>query len=232
MSEDLNQFKSDRIKSYIRRQGRITPGQRNALTAFSDEYCLHAELDHFNVEQIYGQKNPLIIEIGFGNGDCLAEYASLNSDKNFLGIEVHTPGVGHLLINIEQNNLKNIRIFQADAVSIIENKIDDRSIQGVHIFFPDPWPKRKHHKRRIINAEFIQLLLKKLLPEGYIHIATDWEHYAKDIIKLFSNIDDFTDEFKGNYINNRPMTRPATKFEIRGINKGHNVWDMIYKKKL
>jgi len=218
-----------RIRSFIRRQGRATAGQHQALETLWDKYCLDPEQD-YNFAQVFGNDNPLIIEIGFGNGASLAKMAAANPELNYLGIEVHRPGVGHLMMLLEAQQSNNVRIYHHDAIEILEQRIDDHSIAGVQLFFPDPWHKRKHHKRRIVRPSFLDLLTKKLQRGGYFHAATDWEHYAKEMLKVLLTEKRLRNDSHENTYCERPDYRPLTKFEQRGIRLGHGVWDIIFKK--
>lgn len=220
---------SRRIRSFIRRQGRITQGQQLALDNHWDRYCLDPNAD-YDFSQVFGRTAPLIVEIGFGAGDSLAKMAAANPDNDYIGIEVHRPGVGHLMLLLDQQGLTNVRIYCHDAIEIIERKIADNSLAGVHLFFPDPWPKKKHHKRRIVRPSFVESLTKKLQSGGYFHAATDWQNYAENMLEVLSagtSISNTSDT--GDYCE-RPEYRPLTKFEQRGIRLGHGVWDLIFKK--
>jgi tRNA (guanine-N7-)-methyltransferase len=217
-----------KIQSFIRRQGRLTPGQQFALDTYWDKYCLNPELD-CNFSEVFGRDAPLIMEIGFGNGESLAKMAMANPEQDYLGIEVHRPGVGHLMMVLERDNIRNVRVYCQDAIEILEKRIPDHALAGLHLFFPDPWPKKKHHKRRIVNAGFVALLTKKLVAGGYIHAATDWQHYAEwmlGILKAEPQLQN--NSTKGDYCE-RPDYRPLTKFEQRGLRLGHGVWDLIFK---
>lgn len=219
-----------RIKSYNLRQGRATTGQQNAIDSVWGNYCL-APSKIYDFTQLFGRDAPLILEIGFGNGSGLAEMASANPELNYLGIEVHRPGVAQLMMLLEQQEIKNVRIYHYDAIEILEKKIPDQLLAGVHLFFPDPWQKRRHHKRRIVRPSFIRLLNKKLKKNGYFHAATDWEHYAKDMLTILSTPQNGLANTcaEGDYCQ-RPKYRPLTKFENRGLLLGHGVWDLIFKK--
>lgn len=219
----------DRIRSFIRRQGRATVGQKLALENHWDKYCLSPQ-QNFDAAKIFNRQAPLIIEIGFGNGVSLAEMAEANPGLDYLGIEVHRPGVGHLIMLLEQRGITNVRIFHHDAIEILEQKISDSSIAGVHLFFPDPWHKRRHHKRRIVRPSFVDLLCRKLIPGGYFHAATDWKEYAKDMLKVLSTESRLKNANPNNDYSPRPSYRPLTKFESRGLNLGHGVWDLIFTK--
>ena len=218
-----------KIRSFIRRQGRLTPGQQLALDNYWDKYCLDPKAD-YDFAAVFGRNAPLFIEIGFGNGESLASMAAANPDKDYIGIEVHRPGVGHLLLLLNQQSLTNVRIYCHDAIEIMEHKIADNSLSGVHLFFPDPWPKKKHHKRRIVRPDFIDLLVRKLKPEGYFHAATDWENYAEAMLAVLSKSSELRNTSPSTDYCQCPEYRPLTKFEQRGIRLGHGVWDLIFIK--
>lgn len=218
-----------RIKSFIRRQGRATVGQKQALEEHWDKYCLSPQAD-FDVMAAFGRQAPLIVEVGFGNGDSLAAMAEANPNLNYLGIEVHRPGVGHLMMLLEQRGISNVRIYHHDAIEILEQKVPDHSVSGVHLFFPDPWHKRRHHKRRIVRPSFLELLNKKLAVGGYFHAATDWHDYAKDMLATLSAYAGLKNASPTGDYCPRPDYRPLTKFENRGLRLGHGVWDLIFTK--
>ena len=218
-----------RIRSFIRRQGRLTPGQQLALDNYWDKYCLDPNADT-NFTQIFGRDAPLFVEIGFGNGESLVRMAAANPDKDYMGIEVHKPGVGHLLMLLNQQGLNNVRIYCHDAIEIMEQKIADNSLAGVHLFFPDPWPKKKHHKRRIVRPGFVDLLVRKLKPGGYFHAATDWKNYAEAMLAVLSESSELRNISPTNDYCDSPEYRPLTKFEQRGLRLGHGVWDLIFIK--
>ncbi len=218
-----------KIRSFIRRQGRMTMAQQQALENYSGKYCLDPNAD-LDIKQVFEREAPLCIEIGFGNGDSLAQMAIANPDKNFIGIEVHRPGVGHLMLQLEQNGINNVRIYCHDAMEIIEQKIADNSLNAMYLFFPDPWPKKKHHKRRIVRPSFVDLLAKKLKPEGYFHAATDWENYAQAMLTHLSAHNGLSNASQSSSYCERPNYRLLTKFEQRGIRLGHGVWDLIFIK--
>jgi tRNA (guanine-N7-)-methyltransferase len=218
-----------RIRSFIRRQGRITQGQQLALENHWDRYCLDPNID-YDLNQVFGRVAPLIVEIGFGTGDSLAKMAVANPDKDYIGIEVHKPGVGHLMLVLDQLSLSNVRIYCHDAIDIIEHKIADNSLDGVHLFFPDPWPKNKHHKRRIVRASFVDLLARKLKPGGYFHAATDWQNYAENMLDVLSQGAGLSNTSGSKDYCERPEYRPLTRFEQRGMRLGHGVRDLIFRK--
>ena len=218
-----------RIRSFIRRQGRLTPGQQYAIDNHWATYCLDPKKD-YNFTEVFGREAPLFMEIGFGNGDSLAKMAAANPDKDYIGIEVHTPGVGHLLMLLHEQGISNVRIYCHDAIEVLENKCPDHSLAGLHLFFPDPWHKKKHHKRRIVRPSFVELLDKKLKVGGYFHAATDWENYAEWILDILSAHKGLANTSPTHDYCPCPDYRPLTKFEQRGIRLGHGVWDIIFSK--
>jgi len=230
MSELAEQTPIRKIRSFILRQCRLTQGQQFALDNFWDKYCLNSS-ETLDAHNIFGRHAPLCVEIGFGNGDCLANLAVANPDKDYIGIEVHRPGVGHLIMQLEQHSLQNVRIYCHDAIEILTNNLPNSSLAAVHLFFPDPWHKRKHHKRRIVQSSFLNLLAMKLQSGGYFHAATDWENYAKSMLEVFSAYKQFSNTSLTNNYCERPAYRPLTKFEQRGLRLGHGVWDLIFVRK-
>ncbi|MGI9213018.1 MAG: tRNA (guanosine(46)-N7)-methyltransferase TrmB [Methylococcaceae bacterium] len=218
------------IQSFVLRQGRLTPAQSQALAELEPRYGL-PENQAIDVYGLFGRRAPLVVEIGFGNGDSLAEMAASSPDKDYIGIEVHRPGVGHLLMEIEKRELNNLRVHRGDAVKYLQHCLPDTSIYCLQIFFPDPWHKKKHHKRRLISTDFLTLAAKKLEPQGYIHIATDWEEYAEHCITVLkANPAWVNTAHSGDFVA-RPGHRPLTKFEQRGHRLGHGVWDIVYTRK-
>ena len=226
---DSLKIKTPAIRSFIRRQGRITPGQQFALEQWRDKYGLSYEKP-LEAMSTFGRQAPLIVEIGFGNGQALAEMARVNSEQDYIGIEVHRPGVGHLLLDLENTQTHNVRVYCHDAIEILSEKISDNSLSGVQLFFPDPWPKRRHHKRRIVNRHFIALVSQKLQSGGYLHMATDWQAYAEVMLAVTGESNTLFNESPGGDFCPRPDYRPLTKFENRGIRLGHGVWDLIFRK--
>lgn len=219
------------IKSYVRREGRLTPAQANALENLSHEYVLNLEtLDLFNFNTIFGNSHPVILEIGFGMGASLLQQAAAQPEMNFLGVEVHRPGVGALLSGIGKQQLSNIRIVNDDAVMLLKKFIANNSLSGIQIFFPDPWPKKRHHKRRLIQPPFVNLLTQKLKTGGFLHCATDWENYAEHILEVLKHEALLRNTVASNSYAERPTSRPLTKFENRGIKLGHGVWDIYFIK--
>ena len=211
----------------MRRNGRVTPSQQKALSTLSAKWIIP-----YQNQILENLPQNLILEIGFGMRETTAKIAQTLTHNDFIAVEVHTAGVGALLKRIEEQNIININIIQHDAFEVINNMLPDNSLSGVHIFFPDPWHKTKHHKRRLIQTPFINMLLPKIKQGGYIHCATDWQNYAEHILLTFSQSDKLenksTNESK---YANKPNYRPTTKFETRGIKLGHGVWDIIFTKK-
>lgn len=226
-SEDLTQR---RIRSFVLRQGRLTKGQEKALTDHWPQFGIDYTPNLIDLTQVYGRQASLkILEIGFGMGETTAKIAQSMPNADFLGVEVHTPGVGGLLKLIGELSLSNVRIVQHDVVDVLNHMLEDGALDGIHIFFPDPWHKKRHHKRRLIQAEFVKLLCAKLKSGGYLHVATDWEDYAEwvlDILKVEPLLENIASDYAP-----KPEYRPLTKFENRGIKLGHGVWDLIFTRK-
>lgn len=219
------------IKSFVLRQGRLTKGQEQALETAWPQYGIEEASEPLNFTVIFGNVAPVTLEIGFGNGESLAQMALAEPERNFLGIEVHTPGVGHLLHLIQKHQLTNLRVMNTDAVEIIQQRIPEHSLDRVQIYFPDPWQKKKHNKRRIIQAEFVSLLATRLRQGGLLHLATDWQEYAAAMAEVMQASPDFrTANPTGEAFSPRPEFRPLTKFEQRGLRLGHGVWDLLYTK--
>jgi len=209
------------IKSFVLRQGRLTPGQTRALEMHWPKFGKSIDDGMLNPRTEFLSAGPLHLEIGFGMGDSLAEQARSNSSVNYVGIEVHRPGVGHLLMLIDDGELDNLRVYSEDSIEVLTEVIPAKSLDAVQVFFPDPWPKKKHHKRRILNRYFVDLLETKLKANGLVHIATDWQLYAEEIEALLGSMPQF----------NRveaPL-RPQTKFERRGMKLGHTIFDLAYR---
>lgn len=216
------------IRSYVLRQGRITSAQSRAYQALLPKYCIPYSENPLDLDQVFGRSAPKFLEIGFGMGETTTRIASENPQNDYFGIEVHTPGVGSLLMRIEELKLCNVRIIQRDAVEVIKHMLPRESLDAVHIFFPDPWPKTRHHKRRLIQATFVALLADRLKPRGILHIATDWENYAKHILAVLKDEPLLANTAKD--FAERPEYRPLTKFEQRGLKLGHRVWDLVFRR--
>ena len=218
------------IKSFVVRSGRMTPGQEKAYEKLWALYGVEADEQMLDFEHLFGRQAPVILEIGFGMGDSLLEIAASHPENNYLGIEVHKPGVGRLLANINEQSLTNLKLMKFDAVEVLKKQVQDNSLNAVHLFFPDPWHKTRHQKRRIVQDDFIQLLRSKLLIHGQFHMATDWEHYARQMLRTMKKAPGFNNcDADGEYIP-RPEYRPITKFERRGERLGHGVWDILFEK--
>lgn len=216
------------IRSFVLRQGRISNAQRRACELLLPQYGIPYQNARIDLESVFGRQAPKILEIGSGMGETTAAIAEAHPEQDFLAIEVHTPGVGNLLNLIESRGLTNLRIIQHDAVEVIDTMLQPESLDGVHIFFPDPWPKARHHKRRLIQPPLIARLCPLLKPGGYIHAATDWQEYAEQMLDVFSAQPLLSNTFPG--YAERPDYRPLTKFEQRGIKLGHGVWDLIFRR--
>lgn len=215
------------LRSYVIRAGRQTASQTEAIEKYWSRYVIADTTSPLDPVALFGRRAPLVVEIGFGMGDSLAEMAAANPDRDFIGIEVHRPGVGKLLNYIESLGLKNLRIYCHDAVEILRDCIADGSVNTVQIFFPDPWHKKKHHKRRLVQPAFISSLTHKLEPGGRIHLATDWQNYAQHMMDVMSQAEHLTNlAGHGNY--STDTGRPETKFERRGNRLGHGVWDLMF----
>jgi tRNA (guanine-N7-)-methyltransferase len=218
------------IRSFVRRTGRTTVGQAKAFADVGPKFLLTYAAAPMDFAAVYERTAPTILEIGFGMGEATAHIAALMPEKNFLCCEVHTPGVGALLKRIDEQSLANIRILQHDAVEVIDHMLPLGSLDGAHIFFPDPWHKTKHNKRRLIQAPLIAKLAARLKPGGYLHCATDWQPYAEQILEVLSAeplLKNTADAASGGYAP-KPDYRPLTKFENRGIKLGHGVWDVVF----
>ncbi len=216
------------IRSFVLRQGRLSNAQRRAWETLLPRYGIPFNENLLDLNQIFGRAAPKILEIGFGMGESTAMIAQNNPQNDYLGIEVHTPGVGSLLNRIENLDLSNLRIIQHDAAEVLQHMLPAQCLNAIHIFFPDPWPKAKHHKRRLIQPALTARLCDHLKSGGYIHVATDWEDYAAQILQVLNHEPQLANT-AADYAP-RPQYRPLTKFEQRGLKLGHNVWDLIFIK--
>ena len=217
------------IRSFVLRQGRFSPGQQRAYETLMPRFGVPFSPVFVDLDAIFGRKAPKVLEIGFGMGETTARIASENPQNDYLGVEVHTPGVGALLKRIEEHALTNIRVIQHDAVEVVRAMIPPGSLAGIHVFFPDPWPKKRHHKRRLIQAPFAELLATRLAPGGFLHVATDWQEYAEHILATLASVAALENPHGGFAV--RPADRPQTKFETRGRRLGHDSWDVIFRKR-
>jgi tRNA (guanine-N7-)-methyltransferase len=219
------------IRSFVLRQGHLSSGQARALEELGPKFCIDYTPNALDLDAAFGRAAPRVLEIGFGMGQATATIAAARSDTDFLGVEVHTPGVGSLLKLIGEQGLSNLRIVQHDAVEVLEHMLTPDSLDGAHIFFPDPWHKKRHNKRRLIKPEFVKQLVSRIKTGGYLHLATDWEDYAIQMLEVLSAEPTLTNTASSDTgYAERPDYRPLTKFENRGIKLGHGVWDLVFKK--
>ena len=219
-----------KVRSFVLRTGRLSEFQRQTMNDNWAAYGLEHQTEPFDFPTIYGNTNPIILEIGFGMGKSLVEMALQNPGKNYLGIEVHTPGVGACLAYAVEKHVKNLRIICHDATEILRDSIADNSLGGLQLFFPDPWHKAKHHKRRIVQSHFVETIYQKLQPNGFIHFATDWQNYAEQMLDVLKSAVGLHNVSPTNDYIPRPDFRPLTKFEQRGHKLGHGVWDLYFIK--
>lgn len=216
------------VRSFVRRSGRLTAGQERAYELGWPQFGVDYAPQTLDLTRLFGRQGPTFLEIGFGMGTALAAMASANPTHNYLGIEVHRPGVGSLMLQIEEESLSNIRVMCHDAVEVLEQMIPDQTLDGVYLFFPDPWHKKRHNKRRIVSPKFIALLAHKLRHGGMFHMATDWEDYAHHMMTVMSACGAFHNTAGTGNFSPRPDYRVLTKFEQRGHRLGHGVWDLIF----
>ncbi len=220
------------VRSFVRREGRISPGQQKAIATLWQHFGVEINDSLVDLAALFNRTAPCVLEIGFGMGQSLLAQAQQNPNINYLGIEVHRPGVGKLLAELSANQLSNVRIICADAVEVLQKCIPDNSFTKVQIFFPDPWHKTRHHKRRLIQKEFVQLLQQKLITGGFIHLATDWENYAQQMLTVLTAEAALRNALVVDYSLNNPLeNRPVTKFELRGKKLSHQVWDLLFVKR-
>lgn len=220
------------LRSYVLRAGRMGSGQQRALKELGPHFVLPYAGAPMDAPAVFGRRAPLVLEIGFGMGQATAQIAAARPEIDFLGVEVHEPGVGALLRLIGEGGLSNLRIVRHDAVEVLQHMLAPASLHGVHIFFPDPWHKKRHHKRRLIQPPFVELLASRLAPGGYLHCATDWQPYADQMLEVLSAqaaLRNTVEEGAGGYAP-RPGYRPLTKFEQRGLRLGHGVWDLVFSR--
>jgi tRNA (guanine-N7-)-methyltransferase len=216
------------IRTYVLRQGRITDAQKRAREELLPRFGVPFSREPLDLERLFGRAAPTILEIGSGMGETTARIAAANPGNDYLAVEVHAPGVGSLLVRAAEAGLANLRVIQHDAVEVLEHMIAPASLAGVHVFFPDPWPKKRHHKRRLLQPPLVALLASRMRPGAYLHVATDWEDYAVQILEVLSGepqLANTTDRYA-----ERPEHRPLTKFENRGLKLGHGVWDVVFRR--
>lgn len=216
------------VRSYVLRQGRLSPAQARALDELAPRFCLPFGRASLDYARVFGREAPVVLEIGCGMGETTAAIAAAQPATDFIGVEVHGPGVGAILKRIEQQALKNLRVIQHDAVEVVDAMIPEASLAGIHVYFPDPWPKKRHHKRRLLKQPFVHALARKLAAGGYLHAATDWEPYAEEILKTLSAEPLLVNTAEG--YSPRPAWRPLTKFEARGLKLGHAVFDLVFRR--
>ncbi len=228
MTDDALKHRS--IRSFVQRQGRITPSQQRALDELLPRFGLTYRAEVFDIPAIFGREAPLWLEIGFGSGDSLAEIAAAQPQVDFIGIEVHRPGVGKLLNSIQQRDLHNLRVVCHDAVEVLRDCIADAALDRLLLFFPDPWHKKRHHKRRIVNPQFAELVRRKLAVGGVWHLATDWQDYAEWMLEHLDAAPGLDNCAGPGQYSERPDYRPLTRFERRGMRLGHGVWDLLYRR--
>ena len=226
---DTNDLSKRHIRSFVLRQGRVSPAQQRACDTLLPCFGIPYAAQPLDLDQAFGRAAPKILEIGFGMGDSTATIALAHPENDYLALEVHTPGVGNLLKLIDIQQITNIRIIRHDAVEVLRDMICSEAFSGVHIFFPDPWHKARHNKRRLIQAPFIAQLVRKLKPGGYLHVATDWQDYAEQVLAVL-NAEPLLENTAADYAP-RPAYRPLTKFEQRGLKLGHGVWDLVFCRK-
>lgn len=218
------------IRSFVKREGKITTGQQNAIDELWATKGVDLGDDGLNLANLFDRDAPCVMEIGFGNGLSLADMAEADPDTNFLGVEVHKPGVGSLLVQIKKRGLENVRVCGEDAVELLK-QIPENSIDRLQIFFPDPWHKKRHHKRRLIQPQFVEQIITRLKPNGIVHVATDWQNYAEHVLEVLtqnSDLKNLSEETDG--YSPKPDYRPETKYERRGLKLGHGVWDILFQK--
>ncbi|HUJ88157.1 MAG TPA: tRNA (guanosine(46)-N7)-methyltransferase TrmB [Burkholderiales bacterium] len=217
------------IRSFVLRQGRTSPAQQRALDTLYARHGLRYSPQPINPREVFGRGAPLVLEIGSGMGETTAAIAAAEPDTDYIAVEVHGPGVGSLLNRIEAEKLANLRVIRHDAVEVIEHMIPDASLAGLHLFFPDPWPKKRHHKRRLLQPAFVARVARRLAPGGYLHVATDWQDYAEQILAVLSSEPLLQNSAAG--FAERPAHRPLTKFEQRGLALGHPVRDLLFRRR-
>jgi tRNA (guanine-N7-)-methyltransferase len=217
------------VRSYVLRGGRMGSGQQRALHDLGPRFVLPFQASPLDFEQIFGRRAPVVLEVGFGMGDATARIAAEQPGSDFLAVEVHEAGVGALLRRVGELGLTNIRIVHHDAVEVLQHMVAPGAIAGVHLFFPDPWPKKRHHKRRLVQAPFVRLLAERLAPGGYLHFATDWQPYAQQMLQVLGAEPALHNTAPG--YAPRPAYRPLTKFEARGLKLGHGVWDLVFRRR-
>jgi tRNA (guanine-N7-)-methyltransferase len=217
------------VRSFVLRQGRMSPAQQRALDQLLPRHGLSFARAPLDWQHVFGRAAPVVLEVGFGMGETTAEIAAAHPERDFVGIEVHAPGVGSLLREVDRRGLANVRVIRHDAVEVVGAMLPMGSLAGIHVFFPDPWPKKRHHKRRLLKPEFVHALALRLVPGGYLHVATDWSDYAEEMLATLG-----AERLLANTVQGfapRPESRPQTKFERRGTRLGHAVFDLVFTRK-
>jgi tRNA (guanine-N7-)-methyltransferase len=217
------------IRSFVLRQSRTSEAQRRAVDTLLPRYGIGYAPQPLDFTAAFGRRAPVVLEIGFGMGETTAEIAAAHPEQDYLAIEVHTPGVGNLLKLVDARGLANIRVIQHDAVEVLRHMVPPESLEGAHVFFPDPWPKKRHHKRRLIQPPLVALLASRIRPGGYVHLATDWQEYGEQMLAVLTGEPLLENTAAGFAV--RPETRPQTKFETRGLRLGHGVWDLVFRRR-
>ena len=218
------------IRSFVRRAGRVTASQQRALEELWPLFGVDDDAQALSLAELFGRDAPVVLEIGFGNGETLVAQAAADPDRNYLGIEVHEPGIGHCLIKARDAAIGNIRVIAHDAVEVLQTRVPAASLARLNLYFPDPWPKKRHHKRRIVQDAFVELVADRLEDGGTWYIATDWANYAEHIDEVFSHSDSFSLVERREHDGEAPLDRPQTKFERRGLGKGHRIVDWCFRR--
>ena len=222
---DLDQQRQRSVRSFVKRVGRKTPAQERALRELWPEFGIAFSEEPLDLRAVFGRTAPRVLEIGFGNGESLVEQASANPAIDYIGIEVHDPGVGHCLLHVEKAGVSNVRLINHDAVEVMSLQIPDGELSRINLYFPDPWPKKRHHKRRLVQPDFLELAAQKIEVAGSLYLATDWQNYAEHIDALIDSQERFEVSEKRVHSGDDPLDRPTTKFEKRGLKLGHRIWD-------
>ena len=219
-----------KIRSYVRREGRFTPAQKSAYESLWPVYGIDETSEQWDLSHLFARKSDVFLELGFGDGRVLKMLSAQHPENDYLGIEVHRPGVGRVMRELDEEGLRNVRVTSVDGMEVLQRNIPDQSLAGILIFFPDPWHKKKHKKRRMIQAEFVHMAAQRLQQEGILHLATDWEDYAQQMLEVLSVEPLLKNTSVENTYVERPQSRPLTKYEERGLRLGHGVWDLVFQR--